>query len=169
MKTTSMGRAILFLILAGVLASCGKGKCQPSSASGGNVSPFEIIDVRVGTGAQDLEHAKTVFRQDQKIWVSYDIRNITAMNTDKGPIFWVRQDVIVRDSKQNVVLLMPDVIMVKKALAQKPAKFVNELSLAGVKDLKEGSYTITLLATDLISFTVARKDIRIKISGSDSL
>ncbi|MBN1824420.1 MAG: hypothetical protein JW803_08885 [Endomicrobiales bacterium] len=124
---------------------------------------LSIYSPVVGGGENGLENPRTEFAINEKIWVTYDVKNITAVKEDGTSSFWLRQDLIIRDKKGNVVVVQPGVLDVKKPVAEKPARFVNEISLAGVEGLKPGRYEITLLVTDVISFKTVSETVFIKI------
>lgn len=147
-------QSILILLSCAFLLGCGSKKASRS---------LEIVGTVLGTGNAGLEAPRSEFKQNEKIWVTFDVNNITAMRTKTDEYFWIRQDVKIEDANGAVVLVKPSALDVKKPLTQKPVKFINEISLAGVQNLKSGTYAITLLVTDVIGFQTTKKRIPLKL------
>jgi hypothetical protein len=153
----------LVVLVCGIMSvsfGCKKEGNKGASAPG----VFAITDVLIGSGAKGIETPTNKFTVNTPVRISYDIANCTAMTVNGVPTIWLRQDAIVRDEKGNVVLIRPSIVDTKIAAADKPLKYENEISLAGIEGLTEGRYEITLLATDLVSFQTATTQLLIRIT-----
>ena len=124
---------------------------------------FAITDITVGAGEKGLETPRVEFALNEKIWITYDVNNITAMNSAGSQYFWIRQDIMVQDEKGAIVLVKPSVLDVKKTVAEKPVKFINEVSLQGIENIKPGRFTATLLVTDIVGFQTATQKARFTV------
>ena len=151
---------ILFICGFVFLGLACKREGNKNTATGG----FAITDILLGSGVKGIETPTNKFTVNTPVRISYDLANCTAMMVNGVPTIWLRQDAIVRDEKGNVVLIAPSIIDKKIAVADKPLKYENEISLAGIDGLKEGRYEITLLATDLVSFQTAATQLLIRIT-----
>jgi len=146
----------IFAVVAGVtLSSCREGRR--------NADSFAITDITIGSGEKGLETPRVEFALNEKIWITYDVNNITAMNAAGSQYFWIRQDIMVHDEKGAIVLVKPSVLDVKKPVAEKPVKFINEISLEGIENVKPGRFTATLLATDIVGFQTAAEKVRFTV------
>jgi hypothetical protein len=54
------------------------------------------------------------------------VRGNIAVNEDDGAYFWIRQDLIIRDSKGAIVFVQPGVLDIKKPVSEKPSQFIND-------------------------------------------
>lgn len=126
-------------------------------------SDFQITSVTIGSGRTELEIPKTSFTKDEKIFISYDAKNIISMRDGAGEYFWIRQDIMVQDSKNRISAMEPGVINIKDEIANKPEKFINELSVADIMKAGPGRYNITILVTDLIGLQTAKTRIPITV------
>lgn len=151
----------LSLISCSKCPLCKKFFCKTSKEA--PASGFQLIDVRVGGGAKGLEMPKTSFTKNEIIWLTFDVSNITAVREKGMSYFWIREDLIIRDKDGAIVILRPDIINAKRLVTNKPVKFTNRITLDSVKDLKPGTYTITLLGTDLVGFQTNSKTVAIKL------
>jgi len=105
-----------------------------------------------------------VFSRDDKIIISYDVAELFALRPksrqvssgDSEPQIHIRQDLIVKNSSGDVLLVKPAIIDLKKPLSLKPARFINEIYLSAVKDLSPGDYAIEILVTDLVGFQTSK-------------
>ena len=131
------------VVCAGFIPGCAKKQ----------VMPLEIIDVKIGSGDKQLCR----FNITDKIKISYDVKNMFAINVGGKPYIWIRQDVMIRDSKNSIVLLRPSVLEIKRPVSEKPAGFINEVSLPSVKNLKPGNFKVYIFLTDLVSFQTTMK------------
>ena len=134
------------VVCVGFLSGCEKK--TPVSA----VKPLEIIDVKIGIGDKQVDQ----FNASDKIKISYDVKNMFAINIGGKPYIWVRQDIMIRDSKNAIVLVRPAVLEIKRPVNQKPARFINEVSLSTIKNLKPGNFKIHIFLTDIVSFQTAK-------------
>lgn len=126
-------------------------------------SDLQISGITIGTGATELETPKAEFLKNEKIFITYDLQNIVSVKDGSGEYFWIRQDLMVQDSKNAIVIMQPDVLNIKDEIAHKPAKFVNEFSLADIEKAVPGRYTVTILATDISGMQAAKTRILITI------
>jgi hypothetical protein len=137
--------------------------CHCKNSSGG----LEVTDIRIGTGDKGIAEGKIEFKASEKIIITFNVKNFTTLaeNTaaKKLTYYYIRQDLIVRDNKGGVVLLMPSIINEKKIIQAMPQKFTDIFYLSNVAGLKPGNYTVSLLATDMIGFKTAAADMPIII------
>ena len=123
---------------------------------------FSIIDTRIGTGTKTLEIYKNKFFKNDKIWIAYDLKNITGLIEGNEMYFRLRQDLTIKDKDGNITVFKPGVIDIKDKIINKPLRFVNSIDLTNL-DIKPGKYFAVLLATDLASFKTSREEIEFKI------
>ncbi len=133
-----------------------------------NGTIFEISDVRIGAGKNDISQGKIVFNEKEEIIITFDVRNFTTLsenwlNNSGVTYYWLREDLVVRDKNGGIVLLHPAMIDGRQPLYAKPLKFKNSFSLANINGVKPGRYTISLLVTDLIGFKTTTTTIPVKI------
>jgi len=124
---------------------------------------LEITDIRIGAGDKGITEGKIQFAANEKIIITFNVKNFTTL-TEKSAAknltyYYIRQDLIVRDKKGGIVLLMPSVINEKRIIQAMPQKFMDTFTLSNAAGLKPGNYTVTLLATDLIGFHMASADV----------
>jgi hypothetical protein len=155
-------RRYLVVLVCGLWVFCAACKKEIAKNTAGP-GDFAITDVLIGSGAKNIETPTNKFTIKTPVRISYDVANCTAMMVNGVPIIWLRQDAIVRDEKGNVVKILPAIIDKKIAVANKPLKYENEISLAGIDGLKKGRYEISLLATDLVSFHTSAYSLLIRI------
>lgn len=147
---------VLFSLL--VLSSCAYKNRE--TQNGGKSDSFNITDLTIGAGVNE---SKTDFNKKEKIWLSFDAENITAIKENGTSNFWLREDLIIRDSNGAIVMLQPNVFEIKKPISEKPVKFNNEISLSNVENLNPGKYSITILLTDLAGFQISAKTVLFRI------
>jgi hypothetical protein len=139
--------------------------CHCKNIAGG--AGLEITDVRIGTGDKEITEGKIQFGANEKIIITFNVKNFTTLAEYSGAknltYYYIRQDLIVRDNKGGVVLLMPSIMNEKKIIQAMPQKFTDTFSLSNVAGLKPGNYTVSLLATDLIGFHTAFAEVPIII------
>ena len=145
-----------------MLGVCGCKHCDNKQSAPADA--FALTDLLIGSGLKGIEKPTNRFTQATPIRMSYDIANCTAMKINGVPVIWLRQDAIVRDEQGNVVRVFPSLVDKKIPVAEKPLKYENVISLAGIEGLKEGRYEITLLATDLVSFKTNTQSLLIRIT-----
>jgi hypothetical protein len=152
-------KLIIFIVLSVLLLSSCK-QCPLLSAfksSCGIKNTLQITDNLVYSEEKGVKTPKTVFGITEKIMLSFDVTKITAMHEKNTSIFWIRQDLVVKDLKEDIVLVKPGIIEIKKPVYEKPAKFVNEISFSNILNMKPGKYTISIIVTDLIGFNTDKK------------
>ena len=168
LKSTHYFAFILILLLS----SCGKcpilSKLCGSKQKSASTTAFEITDARIGAGDKDISEGRIVFDANEKIIITFDVRNFTTLtenwlNNSGITYYWIREDLMVRDKKGAIVMLQPAVIDGRQPTYTKPLKFKNSFTLSKIDGVKPGRYTVTLLATDLIGFQTATTTIPIKI------
>ena len=106
---------------------------------------------------------KEIFVRDSYVLQSYDGSEFNSKSIYYSDIEDIRIIFSVYSSKDNIVFIKNDVIKTKLPVPQKPAWFVNKISLADYK-LEKGKYKLTILATDLSSFNTAEKTAEFKIN-----
>jgi hypothetical protein len=127
-----------------------------------NKSSFSIIDTRIGTGVKSLEVYKNKFEKKDIIWIAYDVKNITGLVEGNDVLFWIRQDLAIKDINGNIIVLKPGVIEIKDKTINKPLRFVNQIDLSNL-DIKPGKYTAIILATDMTAFKTSQEIIEFKV------
>lgn len=121
-------------------------------------SSFQITDLNISL-LSNGPNAKNEFNINDKIRISFDVKNLVAVKENNRSFIWIRQDLSVKDLLGNIVLMKPGIIDIKKPVYEKPLKFTNDLIFTSIKNLKPGKYTATLLVTDLIGFNSDEKTI----------
>ncbi|MFH0948274.1 MAG: hypothetical protein V1833_04665 [Elusimicrobiota bacterium] len=152
-RTNPVLNVLCCLFVFVVLLGCSK--CSKCFRGEKGIKPLQIIDVKIGVG--DTQTDK--FALSDKIKVSYDLKDLFAINIGGKPNVWIRQDIMVCDATGSIVLLRPGILEIKKPLSDKPARFINEISLSAIENLKAGNYKIYLLVTDLVSFQIKLQEI----------
>jgi len=145
-----MGKKSLLKIALVLIVICSTFVCGCAKKS---VKPLQIIDVKIGLGDKLTDQ----FGATDKIKISYDVKNMFAINISGKPYIWLRQDIMIRDSKNSIVLVHPAVLEIKKPVNEKPARFINDVSLPAIKNLNPGNFKIYIFVTDLVSFQTATK------------
>lgn len=118
--------------------------------------PLKIVNLTIDNARRPDGGKNIYFGRSDKIIISYDAANLFAIRPEnKSPLIHIRQDLVLRDRRGNIVFIKPAILDVKKPLDKKPAKFINEISLEAIKDLPTGEYEIGVLLTDLVGFQTA--------------
>lgn len=118
--------------------------------------PLKIVNLKIDNATPPDGGRNISFGRSDKIIISYDASNLFAVRLkNKSPLIHIRQDLVLRDRRGNIVFIKPAILDVEKPLDKKPAKFINEISLEAIKDLPAGEYEIGVLLSDLVGFQTA--------------
>jgi hypothetical protein len=126
-------------------------------------SSLQVTDTRIGTGIADIAIGTTVFNADENIVATFDVKNIAALTENGINYYWLREDLVVRDSNGAIVLVKPAIIDGKEPLFSKPLKFKNSFTMSGVSGIKPGKYNVVIFVTDIVSLKTAKTEIPITI------
>lgn len=127
--------------------------------------PLKIVNLKIDNAISPDGGGNISFRRSDKIIISYDAANLFAVRLkNKSPLIHIRQDLVLRDRRGNIVFIKPAILDVEKPLDKKPARFINEISLGAIKDLPTGEYEIGVLLTDLVGFqtVVGKLDVTVE-------
>lgn len=127
--------------------------------------PLKIVGLKIDNALPPDGGRNVSFGRSDKIIISYDAANLFAVRLkNKSPLIHIRQDLVLRDGRGNIVFIKPAILDVEKPLDKKPARFINEISLGAIKDLPAGEYEIGVLLSDLVGFqtAVGKLDVRVE-------
>ncbi len=159
---------VLVGVLAGRWSSFQKNGMNifPPSYASARLKPLKIENLKFDTVAS--VDKGVIFSKEDTVVFSYELSGLVALNpADKknnsfgknnkkeDAFIHIRQDLMVRDTKGNILIVKPQILEVKRILSEKPARFVNEISLKKIPTVPNGKYEIDILVTDLVGFQTA--------------